>query len=221
VEIGIVGGTGPEGRGLALRLARAGARVRLGSRSLDRARDAVDQLRKQHAAAGIEPADNAAAFAAPDFVLLTIPFTGADETIRAHAGSIVPGCLVVDVVVPIRFEKGAPPRLVDVPEGSAAEHVRALLPSHVPLAAAFKTIPASLLGEPDRPLDCDELVCGDSEESRKRAMALVGRLPGLRAIDAGGLEAARAIERMTLLAVTLNKRYRSHDARFRVVGIEP
>ena len=219
MEIGIVGGTGPEGRGLALRLARAGARVRLGSRSRDRARAAVDELRKTAADVRVEPADNADAFAAPDFVLLTIPFAGAAETIRAHAAAIAAGALVIDVIVPVRFEKGAPPRLIDVPEGSAAEHVRALLPARVPLAVAFKTIPASLLGESDRPLDCDELVCGDSEESRKRAMALVGRLPGLRAIDAGGLEAARAIERMTLLAVTLNKRYRSHDARFKIVGI--
>lgn len=179
----------------------------------------MDELRKQAGAGTIDPADNAAAFAARDFVLLTIPFAGAAETIRTYAGGMTAGCLAIDVIVPIRFEKGAPPRLIDVPEGSAAEHVRTLLPSQVPLAVAFKTIPASLLGEVDRPLDCDELVCGDSEDSRKRAMALVARLPALRAIDAGPLEAARAIERMTLLAVTLNKRYRSHEARFRVVGI--
>jgi hypothetical protein len=193
--------------------------VRLGSRSLERAQAAVDELRKQAAGGTIDPADNAAAFAARDFVLLTIPFAGAAETIRTHAGGMAAGCVAIDVIVPIRFEKGAPPRLIEVPEGSAAEHVRTLLPSHVPLAVAFKTIPASLLGEVDQPLDCDELVCGDSEESRKRAMALAGRLPGLRAIDAGPLEAARTIERMTLLAVTLNKRYRSHDARYKVVGI--
>jgi hypothetical protein len=219
MEIGIVGGTGAEGRGLALRLARAGARVRLGSRSIDRARATVDELATAAAGLTIEPVDNAGAFAAADFVLLTVPFASAAETIAMHAAGIRAGAVAIDVTVPIRFEKGAPPRLVEVPEGSAAEHVRARLPPHVPLAVAFKTIPARLLGELDLPLDCDELVCGDSDEARQRAIDLVGRLPGLRAVDAGPLEAARAIERMTLLAVTLNKRYRSHDARFKVVGI--
>lgn len=219
MQIGIVGGTGAEGRGLALRLARGGCRVLLGSRSAERARAAADQLKRQAAELAIEPADNDAAFAAADFVLLTVPFSGVAEAIGMHAGRLRAGALVIDVTVPIRFEKGGPPRLIEVAEGSAAEHVRALLPPNVPLAAAFKTIPARLLSELERPLDCDELVCGDSDESRRRALELVGRLPGLRAIDAGPLEAARAIERMTLLAVTLNKRHRSHEARFRVVGI--
>lgn len=219
MEIGIVGGTGPEGRGLALRLARAGCRVRLGSRSAGRAGAAVDELRNKAADLAIEPADNADAFAVADFVLLTVPFSGVAEAIGMHAGRLRAGSLVVDVTVPIRFEKGTPPKLIELAEGSAAEHVRALLPPNVPLAAAFKTIPARLLSETERPLDCDELVCGDSDESRRRTIELVQKLPGLRAIDAGPLEAARAIERMTLLAVTLNKRHRSHEARFRVVGI--
>lgn len=219
MEIGIVGGTGAEGRGLALRLARAGCRVILGSRSAGRALAAVDGLRNKAAGLSIEPAENSDAFAAADFVLLTVPFGSVAESIGLHAGRIRASSVVVDVTVPIRFEKGAPPRLVELAEGSAAEHVRALLPPNVPLAAAFKTIPARLLAEVERPLDCDELVCGDSDESRRRALELVGRLPGLRGIDAGPLEAARAIERMTLLAVTLNKRHRSHEARFRVVGI--
>lgn len=218
MEIGVVGGSGPEGRGLALRLARAGFRVRLGSRSAGRARAAVEELRTRAADLAIEPAHNAEAVAA-DVVLLAVPFASVAETIRMHAASIRADSLVIDVTVPLRFEKGAPPRLIEVEAGSAAEHVRSLLPSRVPLAVAFKTIPARLLSEIDRPLDCDELVCGDSEEARRRTIELLGRLPGLRGIDAGPLEAARAIERMTLLAVTLNKRYRSHDARFRVVGI--
>jgi hypothetical protein len=219
MQIGIVGGTGAEGRGLALRLARAGCRVLLGSRSAERAGATVTELKSQLADLAIEPADNGEAFAAADFVLLTVPFASVAETIGMHAGRIRAGSVVVDVTVPIRFEKGAPPHLLELAEGSAAEHIRALLPSQLPLAVAFKTIPARLLGELERPLDCDELVCGDSEEARRRTLELVGRLPGLRGVDAGPLESARAIERMTLLAVTLNKRHRSHDARFRVVGI--
>jgi NADPH-dependent F420 reductase len=219
VEIGIVGGTGAEGRGLALRLARAGCRVLLGSRSAERAHAAVLELRAQAADLALEPGDNAAAFAAADFVLLTVPFSGVVEALATHADRIRASALVVDVTVPLRFEKGKPPTLLELPEGSAAEHIRARLAPSVPLAVAFKTIPARLLSELAKPLDCDELVCADTDDARRRTLELVARLPGLRAVDAGTLEASRAIERMTLLAVTLNKRHRSHEARYRVLGI--
>src|SRR5262245_60102797 len=116
MQIGIVGGTGAEGRGLALRLARAGCRVLLGSRRAERARTAADELRERT----LEPCDNGAAFAAADFVLLTVPFAGVVEAIHAHADRIRPGAVVVDVTVPLLFEKGKPPRLQELPEGSAA-----------------------------------------------------------------------------------------------------
>jgi NADPH-dependent F420 reductase len=219
MQIGIVGGTGAMGRGLALRLGRAGCRVLLGSRSLERARTAALELRRQAEDVVLEPASDDAAFAAHDFVLLTVPFSGAAETIALHAGRIRETAVLVDVTVPLHFEKGQPPRLVELPEGSGAEHLRARLLPGVPLAAAFKTLPARLLAELESPLDCDELVCADTDDARRRTLELVERLPGVRAVDAGPLEAARAIERMTLLAVTLNKRHRSHGARYRVVGI--
>jgi NADPH-dependent F420 reductase len=116
------------------------------------------------------------------------------------------------------FDAGRP-RLAPPPEGSAAEHLRARLPDHVRLAGAFKTMPARLLEEVEAPLDCDEFVCGDSPEARQRTMALLARLPGLRPIDAGPLEAARALEHMTWLVVLLNKRYKSHAGRFHVLGL--
>jgi NADPH-dependent F420 reductase len=219
-EVGIAGGTGAEGRGLAARLARAGARVLLGSRDAQRARRTAAELLETGAGLAIEPTDNPGAFAAADYVLLAVPFAGVADTIRDGGSRLRPQALVVDVSVPLRFERGAPPRLLEVPEGSAAEHVRKLLPPAVSLAVAFKTIPARLLGDLERPLDCDEFVCGDSQEARTRALELLARLPGLRGLDAGGLESARVIERLTLLAVVLNKRYRSHETRFRAIGIE-
>jgi predicted dinucleotide-binding enzyme len=106
-----------------------------------------------------------------------------------------------------------------VPEGSAAEHVKARLPAHTRLAATFKTVPASLLGDLDRTLDCDEFVCGDSDEARAGARDLVQAVPGLRAIDVGPLSRARSIEHLTLLAVGINRRHKIHDARFRIVGL--
>ena len=87
------------------------------------------------------------------------------------------------------------------------------------LACAFKTLPARLLEHVETALDCDDFICGDSAESRERVSALVRQIPGLRPVDTGPLESARVLERMTLLAITINKRYKRHGARFQVLGI--
>ena len=151
-------------------------------------------------------------------VILAIPFVHAGAIVDACRPQFVPGTLVVDVTVPLVFDAGKP-RFVEPEEGSAAEHLRPRLPEHVALACAFKTLPARLLEHVETPLDCDDLVCGDSIESCDRVSALVRRIPGLRAVDTGPLESARVIERMTLLAITINKRYKRHGARFQVLGI--
>jgi 8-hydroxy-5-deazaflavin:NADPH oxidoreductase len=106
-----------------------------------------------------------------------------------------------------------------VPEGSASEHIKARLPGTVALAGTFKTIPAHLLVELERPLDCDEFICGDSDDARSEAAALVRLLPGVRAVDVGPLARARSVEQLTALAIAINRRHRIHDARFRVVGL--
>jgi 8-hydroxy-5-deazaflavin:NADPH oxidoreductase len=218
LRLGVIGGTGAEGRGLALRFAIAGAAVTLGSREPARAREAAAHLRRQHPQAHIEGASHEDAIAQNDIVILAIPFVHAGPWVEAHGRALAAGALVVDVTVPVVFEGGRP-RFVEPAEGSAAEHLRARLPEHVALACAFKTLPARMLQNADVALDCDEFVCGDSPASRQRLAALVERLPGLRPVDAGPLEAARILERMTLLAIMLNKRYKSHDARFRVLGV--
>jgi 8-hydroxy-5-deazaflavin:NADPH oxidoreductase len=218
LQLAVVGGTGAEGRGLALRFAIAGAAVTLGSRDPERAREAAAHLRERHPPAQIEGASHEEAIALNDTVILAIPFVHAGPWVEAHGRALGAGALLVDVTVPVVFEGGRP-RFVAPAEGSAAEHLRVRLPDHVALACAFKTLPARLLQHVDVALDCDEFVCGDSPESRERVAALVGRLPGLRPVDAGPLEAARTLERMTLLAISLNKRYKSHEARFRVLGV--
>ncbi len=97
--------------------------------------------------------------------------------------------------------------------------MKSRLPSSVAVAAAFKTLPARVLQNVDEPLDCDEFVCGDSDQARAQAAALVGAVDGLRAVDVGPLSRSRAIEHLTLLAVGINRRHRRHGARFRVVGL--
>lgn len=218
LRIGVVGGTGNEGRGLALRLALTGLRVTIGSRDAARAVDVAAQLSQRHVAASIAGASNDETIAGSNVVILAIPFVHAGAMVDASREQFVPGTLVVDVTVPVIFDAGKP-RFVAPPEESAAEHLRVRLPDHVGLACAFKTLPARLLEHIETPLDCDDFICGDSMESRDRVSALVSRIPGLRAVDTGTLESARVVERMTLLAITINKRYKRHGARFQVLGI--
>jgi len=203
---------------LARRLALTGAHVTIGSRDAERALDTAARLREGLSTAEIAGASNRDAVAQADVVILTLPFVHLEATLNAERDAFRPGTLVIDVTVPVVFEGGRP-RFIEPPHGSAAEHVRRLLPDHVAVAGAFKTLPAALLEQAAEPLDCDEFVCGDSKASRERAMAIVGRIPTLRPLDAGPLEAARTIERMTLLAITLNRRYKSHASRFHVMGV--
>lgn len=218
LSIAVVGGTGNEGRGLALRFAAAGSRVIIGSRDAARAVETAERLAHGQPHPGISGLSNRDAIAAADVVVLAIPFGHVETTLVAERDAFTPGTLVIDVTVPVVFEMGKP-RFVEPVDGSAAELVRRLLPAEVAVACAFKTLPAALLEDVDIPLACDDFVCGDSKETRERAMALVGSIPTLRPVDAGPLDAARILERMTLLAIGLNKRYKRHGARFHVVGI--
>jgi len=214
--IAVLGGTGRQGSGLAQRFALAGLPIVVGSRDPVRARAVVSNW----ATAGprVEADTNAAAVARAGTIVLTIPFPSAAPLLDEVRSHFPAGALAIDVTVPVTFA-GGKVALIDVMEGSAAEHVRARLPEHVGLAGTFKTLPAHLLDDLGQSLDCDEFVCGDSEEARSRASALVRTLPGLRAIDVGPLARARSIEHVTALAIAINQRHKVHSARFRVVGL--
>jgi len=215
MQAGIIGGTGHEGRGLAARLAQAGVPVLLGSRQLERARETVDGF---GGSLPLEAATNDRIAADCEVIFLAVPFAGVADLLEAYRATFRAGALVIDLTVPLTFERGIP-GIADVPEGSATEFIRARLPPEVRLAVAFKTIPASALARIEAPLECDEFVCGDSPEVCAAAIDVIGRIPSLRLLDAGGLQSARLIERMTALAIVLNKRYKVRGARFRMVGI--
>ena len=216
--IAILGGSGQQGRGLAQRLARAGLRITVGSRDPVRAREAVAGWTRSPADPPIEVADNGAAVAAADVTILAVPYASIDLLLDELRPRFNAGSLAIDLTVPVTFAQGKM-AMLEVAEGSAAEHIRARLPAGVRLACAFKTVPAHLLGAGFEPLDCDEFVCGDSDEARADAAALVALLPGLRPVDVGPLSRARSIEHMTALAIAINRRHKIHDARFRVVGL--
>ncbi|HVG19882.1 MAG TPA: NADPH-dependent F420 reductase [Blastocatellia bacterium] len=218
LKVGLIGGTGEEGRGLAIRWAMAGAQVTIGSRTVERAKATADELNGLIKGGAIHYADNRDAIADSEFVLLTVPFQHAASTLESHAGDFRAGSVLIDITVPVTFEKGA--RYVELPEGSASEHIRARLPENIPLVAAFKTEPAHLLADVGARLDCDVFVASDSKEAKARVTEAIKFIEGLRPVDAGTLYSARAIERMTVLAIGINRRYKVKTACYRVQGLE-
>jgi 8-hydroxy-5-deazaflavin:NADPH oxidoreductase len=213
--VAIVGGTGQQGSGLARRLAAAGVHVIVGSRDPQRARATADAWSPP---VRVDVAENAAAAASADTILLAVPYSTIDALLEEITPHITPDAVAIDLIVPLTFA-GGKMAMLDVPEGSAAEHIRARLPPTVALACAFKTIPAHLVDRVDEPLDCDEFICGDSDAARGRAAELVAQIAGLRAVDVGPLARARSIEQLTALAIAINRRHKRHDARFRIVGL--
>jgi hypothetical protein len=216
-RIGLLGGTGIEGKGLALRFAQAGAQVILGSRSPESAAAVARELNQRLARESIQPAENREMLAQCDLVLLTVPFAQAADALDAHCDSFRPGTTLVDVTVPVKSKTTPGPG--DLPEGSGSQFLAKRLAEDVHLVGAFKTIPAHILAELDMPLDCDVFVCSDSEPDKIRVIGAIRLIPGLRPVDVGGLDAAATLERMTALAIRINRRYKIKGARFRVVGL--
>jgi 8-hydroxy-5-deazaflavin:NADPH oxidoreductase len=219
-KIAIVGGTGPEGSGLANRFARAGEQVVIGSRDARRAEEAARQLREQIGkAAQVEGAENAAAVAQCAVAVLTIPFSGQAALLKQLKTAWKPGTVVIDTTVPLAASiGGAATRTLGVWEGSAAEAARGLLPNTVSIAAAFHNLSAELLAG-DAAVDCDVLVCSDDEKAKQVASELAQKIPGVRALNGGKLEIARIVESITALLIGLNIRYKVHSAGVRFTGL--
>ena len=204
-SLGFIGGTGPEGEGLALRFAGAGHSVAIGSRSPERAGNTAAAINQRLGATRAAPYDNLGAVLASDIVFLVVPYAGQRETLEALTDAIG-GRLVVNVVAPLAFQGGRPKALT-VPAGSAAQEAQEILPS-ARVTAAFHHLSARHLTELAHPLEDDILVCGDDADAKATVMALVEELEALRAIDAGGLEYAWYLESFTALLLSINRRYR-------------
>lgn len=219
-KIAIVGGTGPEGSGLANRFARAGEHIVIGSRDALRAEEAAKKLREHIGeAAQIEGADNASAVGQCDIAVLTVPFSGQAALLKQLKSTWKPGTVVIDTTVPLAASiGGASTRTIGVWQGSAAEAARELLPNGVSVAAAFHNLSAELLAG-DARVDCDVLVCSDDAKSKQVATELAQKIPGVRALDGGKLENARIVESVTALLIGLNIRYKVHSAGVRFTGL--
>lgn len=204
LTLGLLGGTGPQGRGLALRLAAAGHPVLLGSRNAERAASVVAELRAGRDLP-IEGVANAEAAAGADVVFLVFPFEG-QATMLPGLADAIGDKLVVDVINPLGWdERGA--FLLDVPEGSAAEQAQALLP-RARVVSAFHHAPPRVLADMERPCDTDVLVAGDDPADRATVIELADEIPGSRGIDAGPLRQSRQLEGFTAVIVSVNRRYK-------------
>ncbi|MGC0775353.1 MAG: NADPH-dependent F420 reductase [Candidatus Acidiferrum sp.] len=219
-RVGILGGTGPEGSGLAYRWARAGEAIVIGSRDQQRAAETAAQLGARIGiSAKIEGADNATVASQCDVVVLTVPFSGCAALLKQLKNSWKPGTVVIDTTVPLAASVGgAATRMLGVWQGSAAEQTKELLPAGVSVAAAFQNLGAELLSK-DESVDCDILVCSDDEKAKQIASELAEKIPGARALNGGKLENARIVESLTALLVGINIRYKVHSAGIRFTGL--
>jgi NADPH-dependent F420 reductase len=203
VVVGVIGGTGPQGKGLAIRWSAAGIRVLIGSRDADRAAAVAAELGES-----VTGDANDAVAAAADLLVVTVPWGGHADTVRALAPHAA-GKIVVDCVNPLGFDKRGPyPLRVD--EGSAAEQAQGLLPDAT-VVAAFHHVSAVLLADPEvASLDLDVLVLGEVRDAVDTVVGLVEAIPGMRGIYAGRLRNAGQVEALTANLIAINRRYKAH-----------
>lgn len=217
--IGILGGTGPHGRGIALRLREAGHDVLVGSRDAQRATDVVVEL---PAARASEPGTltgvtNGEAAERGDVIIVTTPWDGF-AGLAADVGPALAGKVVVSCANPLRFEGGGPVPVRLDEDGSAAELLQRLCPD-ARVVSGFQNVSAVKLGDLDVELEGDVLLCGDDQDAVAATGALVDAIDGLRALNAGPLRLSGIAEDLTVLLISMNKRYRT-NASVRITGID-
>jgi NADPH-dependent F420 reductase len=218
-RVPIIGGTGAVGHGLALRWAREGVDVVIGSRTPERAAEAAGRVRAAVRDARVEGMVNEEAARQGPIVFLTVPFRAQSEILNNLRGALEPGQLLVDCTVPTAAAvSGRATRSLGVWQGSAAQQAQEMAPDGVAVVSALHTVSAPVVADLGRTLDEDVLVCGDRRADKARVAELIERIPGLRAVNAGALETARIVEQLTPLLISINARYRSH-AGIRVTGL--
>jgi len=230
VTIAIIGGTGPGGSGLALRWARAGEKVIIGSRNAERAVAVAANITAQIGtteptddgtgahAIDISGAANSVACRSGDIVVLTVPFEVHAETLKHLKPSLRPGQILVDTAVPLAKSLGGrATRTIGVWQGSAAQEAQELVAEGVSVVAAFHNVSAEWLKQ-EGPVDCDVIVCSDDQEAAKKIRELARKIAGVRAIDGGKLENARIVEQITALLIGLNIRHKGHSG-IKITGL--
>ncbi len=214
--IAVLGGTGKEGSGLALRWAKAGYRVIVGSRDAARAGASADDMKQRLGSGDVTGMANRDAAAAADIVVLTVPYSAQQSTVL-DVRDALKGKILVDATVPL-----VPPKVarVQLPAGgSAVAAVQELLGADVRVVAAFQNVSAELLADPARTVDCDVLICGDDVKARETVVRLAADI-GLNGVHAGALVNAAAVEALTSVLIAINMRYKVHNTGIRITGLK-
>jgi NADPH-dependent F420 reductase len=219
--IAVIGGTGPAGTGLALRWARAGETVIIGSRDAARAEATAETIRQRAGTnARVSGMANSAACAVTDLLVLTVPFEGQAALLKELKPAIRPGSILIDATVPLAASVGGrASRTLGIWQGSAAQQTAELVPKGVSVVAAFQNVSAEILNsETNQDIDCDVIVCSDDPNATQIALELAAKIPRVRAIDGGKLENARIVEQITALLIGLNIRHKGHGG-IRITGL--
>jgi len=214
-RIAFIGGTGPEGLGLAMRFAKSGNEIYIGSRMLERAQEAAAKVKEKMPQARVQGLLNAEAAEKAEIVFLTVP-CDAHRDILESLTEAIGDKLLVDVVVPMVFDQGGP-KAIPVEEGSAAQQARAVA-RRAKVVSAFHHLDGTELQKIERPIQGDVVVCADHKGAKKQVLALVEEIEYVRALDGGGLANSRYLEEWTVMLLHLNRIYRAH-AGVRIVGI--
>jgi NADPH-dependent F420 reductase len=217
--VAVIGASGALGFGVAIRLARAGVPIAIGSREAPRARETVERARAAVADGAFTAHDNAGAARAANTVILSVPFRNQSETLKNLEGALQPGQLLIDASVPLAAAvSGKATRMLGVWQGSAAEQAREMVPPGVHVVSALHTVSAASLADFEHPLQQDVLLCGDAREHKRAAASLIERIDGLRCVDCGRLEMSRITESLTALLISVNAHYKAH-AGIRLTGM--
>jgi 8-hydroxy-5-deazaflavin:NADPH oxidoreductase len=209
--VSIIGASGALGFGLAVRLARAGAAVTIGSRDAERAEQAAARARELVPDSLVAGLPNEIAATRNELVMLCVPFRSQSETLANLRDVLVPGQMLIDATVPLAAAVGGrATRTLGVPQGSAAQQAQEMVPDGVTVLSALHTVSAALLRDLDHEIAEDVLLCGDRRADKRRAAALIDSIDGLRCVDCGRLEMARVTESMTALLIAVNARYKTH-----------
>ena len=218
-SIAVIGGTGAAGMGLALRWARAGETIVIGSRDQQRAEQSAALIReKAGSGANISGMENSAACAKANILMLTVPFESQAGILKQLKPAMSEGNILIDATVPLAASVGGrPSRPLGVWQGSAAQQAAELVPKGVSVVAAFHNVSAELLNGDD-PLDCDVIVCSDHADAAQLTRELAAKIPGVRPVDGGKLENARIVEQITALLIGMNIRHKGH-AGIRITGL--
>ena len=212
--LAFIGGTGPEGKGLAARFAKAGLSVIIGSRSAERGEEAAKEIREA-AGGSISGATNADAVLVADTILITLPYSGLNDTLPPLAGAIGDK-IVISTVVPLEFSGGRA-SIMQTDDGSAAEETKRLLPD-ARVVGAFQNLAAHKLFDVSQALEGDVIVTSDDREALREVMALSERIEGIRGVNGGNLRASRYVEGITAMLVGINRNYKA-EAHVKIVGI--